>query len=182
MTHPHNHALSFFSHDAHDVRAITIRGEPWFVAADVCRALDLQFEGGATRYLGYLSKDQKRLCAGSTLNRLAGRPIFRGHKIALISESGLYLLIFRAHRCNPTAERFRDWVTSEVLPAIHRDGAYFMGEERVRTGEMSEEALMEKADRLIQEKLKRIKQLKDRKLDGSPSIIVPLLPPNHHHQ
>ncbi len=41
------------------------------------------------------------------------------------------------HRARP----FQDWVTREVLPAVRKDGAYLMGEEKVRTGEMSEGAI-----------------------------------------
>lgn len=40
----------------------------------------------------------------------------------------------------PAAHKFQDWVTREVLPAIRKDGMYVMGEELLRTGEMSEAA------------------------------------------
>ncbi|MBU0563104.1 MAG: hypothetical protein KJ890_06170 [Gammaproteobacteria bacterium] len=55
----------------------------------------------------------------------------------LISESGLYKLILRSD--NPQARLFQDWVTRDVLPAIRKDGAYVMGEEKVASGEMSED-------------------------------------------
>jgi prophage antirepressor-like protein len=44
-------------------------------------------------------------------------------------------------------------VTREVLPAIRRDGAYFAGEEKVRTGEMDEDQLVQKAMTLLQRKV-----------------------------
>ena len=61
----------------------------------------------------------------------------------------------------PEARQFQDWVTRIVLPAIRKDGAYHMGEEKVATGELSEdefllrafEMLKRKADRLHTEKL-----------------------------
>jgi hypothetical protein len=40
----------------------------------------------------------------------------------IISESGLYALIFRSRK--PEARRVRKWVTSEVLPAIRKSGGY----------------------------------------------------------
>ena len=57
----------------------------------------------------------------------------------IVSESGLYKLIMRSDK--PIARYFQDWVTREVLPAVRKDGAYIMGEEKVRTGEMSEGAI-----------------------------------------
>lgn len=44
----------------------------------------------------------------------------------LISESGLYALIFRSRK--PEAQAFRRWVTKEVMPAIRRTGAYSVAE------------------------------------------------------
>lgn len=46
----------------------------------------------------------------------------------LISESGLYKLILRSDK--PQARLFQNWVTRDVLPAIRKDGAYVMGEEK----------------------------------------------------
>jgi len=60
-----------------------------------------------------------------------------GVDLTLLSESGLYKLIMRSDK--PTARPFQDWVTRDVLPAIRKDGAYIMGEEKVRTGEMPED-------------------------------------------
>jgi len=61
------------------------------------------------------------------------------HRQVLVSESGLYKLIMRSDK--PAAKRFQDWVTREVLPALRKDGLYVMGEEKVRTGEMSLEEM-----------------------------------------
>lgn len=64
----------------------------------------------------------------------------------LISESGLYKLIMRSDK--PEARRFQDWVTREVL-AIRKDGAYVAGEEKVKTGEMTEDELIHFADCML---------------------------------
>jgi len=63
----------------------------------------------------------------------------RGGKVTIISESGLYKLVMRSDK--PQAKQFQDWVTREVLPAIRKDGAYIMGEEKVRSGELSKDEL-----------------------------------------
>lgn len=51
----------------------------------------------------------------------------------------MYRLTMRSDK--PNARQFQDWVTREVLPAIRKDGMYVTGEEKVRTGEMSEDEL-----------------------------------------
>jgi prophage antirepressor-like protein len=56
---------------------------------------------------------------------------------------------------NPTIKKFQDWVTKDVLPAIRKDGAYVMGEEKVRTGEMSEDEFVLKAMTMLQGKAQR---------------------------
>lgn len=58
--------------------------------------------------------------------------------VSLVSESGLYKIIMRASPYkNERVKRFQDWVAREVLPALRKDGMYVMGEEKVKTGEMS---------------------------------------------
>lgn len=53
--------------------------------------------------------------------------------MTVISESGLYKMVMRSNK--PEARLFQDWVTQVVLPAIRKDGAYILGEEKVATGE-----------------------------------------------
>ncbi len=50
-------------------------------------------------------------------------------KVRLVTESGLYKLVLRSDK--PEAKEFQHWVTSVVLPAIRKDGAYIEGEEKV---------------------------------------------------
>lgn len=77
-----------------------------------------------------------------TLYPIQGKRGVRNAK--LIAESGLYKLIMRSDK--PEARRFQDWVTREVLPAIRKDGAYIMGEEKVATGELDEDAFMRRVE------------------------------------
>jgi hypothetical protein len=89
--------------------------------------------------------------------------------VKLVSESGLYKLIMRSDK--PEAREFQNWVTKVVLPAIRKDGMYVKDEEKILTGELSDDELYMmtierfklKAERLEQEK-NRLKKDHDRHL------------------
>lgn len=119
------------------------KGEPWFVAKDVALALGLQAKGTGY-YHATLDKSEKMILKGE-VDRIYYPSLFVGSTsmVTIISESGLYKLVMRSDK--PQALAFQNWVTKEVLPAIRKDGAYVMGEEKVRTGEMSEEEFILKA-------------------------------------
>lgn len=101
---------NLFSFDGVDVRVIMRGGEPWFVAADVCRSLDIS---NATDAMRRLDEDER------TLVSIEGAP---PAGLNVISESGLYSLILGSRK--PEARRFKRWVTKEVLPAIRKTGSY----------------------------------------------------------
>lgn len=110
-------ALSVFSfQENHPVRVVLVEGEPWFVAADVCKALDIADNRAAVRKL---DEDEK---GGYSIPTLGGV-----QSVGIVNESGLYTLILRcrdAVKQGTTAWRFRKWVTNEVLPAIRKTGGY----------------------------------------------------------
>jgi prophage antirepressor-like protein len=111
----------------------------------VCRALGLSpYNGSYTHHLRQLHGDEHRNASTSDM----GSPV-RG-SLKLISESGLYKLVMRSDK--PEAREFQDWVTRVVLPAIRKDGAYVMGEEKVVTGEMNEDEFVLKALTILQGK------------------------------
>ncbi len=107
--------LSTFDFNETPVRVVDVEGEPWFVAADVCRVLDL---GNPTEAVRALEDDEKITLSNSEGNPRAGIP----HSLNAISESGLYSLVFRSRK--EEAKTFRRWVTKEVLPAIRKTGRY----------------------------------------------------------
>lgn len=112
------------------VRIVEQNGKPWFVAVDVCKSIGYQIKADGSvntaNAMRYLAAEE------ITTARLSGN---RGSEMKLISESGLYKLIMRSDK--PQARLFQDWVTRDVLPAIRKDGAYVMGEEKkVASGEM----------------------------------------------
>jgi prophage antirepressor-like protein len=100
-----------FSFENHPVRAITIEGDPWFVAADVCEAMCLDNNRNATARLDDEDKGVH------TVDTPSGR-----QEMTVINESGLYSLILTSRK--PEAKRFKKWVTAEVLPSIRKTGAY----------------------------------------------------------
>ena len=96
-----------------NIRAILINGEPWFVAIDVIKALQLT---NPTMSLKALDEDER-----SKFN------LGRQGNTNIISESGLYTLILRCRDAvtpGTIPYRFRKWVTSEVLPQIRKTGRY----------------------------------------------------------
>lgn len=90
------------------VRTLLRDGEPWFVAADVCAALDIQ---NATQAVARLDDEDRAM-----LN------IAPQGETNAVNESGLYSLILGSRK--PEAKPFKKWVTSEVLPAIRKTGGY----------------------------------------------------------
>ena len=94
------------------LRSICIDGEPWFVAADVCKALQI---GNPTMALTRLDADEKALSSIEGLSR-------GNDKGNIVSEAGLYSLILRSRK--PEAKAFKRWITHEVIPSIRKHGAY----------------------------------------------------------
>lgn len=90
----------------------------------------------------------------------------------LISESGLYKVILRSNK--PEARQFQNWVTEAVLPAIRKDGMYVQGEEKVVTGEMTEDELIRKAMTLLDKKVERLSKVVDSHI---MSISLPVAVP-----
>lgn len=90
-----------------------LEGEPWFVAADVCRALGL---GNSRQTLSYLDDDEKGVITSDTLG---GK-----QEMSTINEPGLYSLILRSRK--PEAKAFKRWITHEV---IRKTGGYIAGQE-----------------------------------------------------
>lgn len=124
-----------------DLRVIDREGSPWFLAADVCASLGLQ---NPAQVVGELDPRDKHIQSIG----------LKGRAPWVVSESGLYSLIFKSRK--PEAQAFQRWVTSVVLPAIRKDGGYVAGEEKVATGEMGEDELMARALVMAQNKLTRL--------------------------
>lgn len=111
--------LTTWSYNNSEVRTVTIDNEPWWVLADVCKVLELT---NPTMVAKKLDEDER-----------SKFDLGRQGEAVIINESGLYNVILRSDK--PQAKPFRKWVTSEVLPAIRKHGAYM-------TPETLEEAIL----------------------------------------
>ena len=111
--------LSTFNFESNSIRTLAINNEPWFVAVDVCNALDIANSRDA---LLKLDEDEK-----TTVGLTDSQAGNGAQSISIISESGMYTLILRcrdAVKKGSVPHRFRKWVTAEVLPAIRKTGKY----------------------------------------------------------
>jgi len=102
-----------FNFREQQLRTLVIAGEPWFVAADVCRVLEV---GNTTQAVQALDEDERAMFN-----------IGRQGNANLVNESGLYTLILRSRDAVKKGSKphaFRKWVTAEVLPSIRKTGGY----------------------------------------------------------
>lgn len=102
------------------VRTVEIDGTPWLVGKDVAVALGYKNPGKAI--IAHVDEEDKRLEMLPQEADSQNGNVSPSSKTALINESGLYSLILSSKM--PKAKAFKRWVTSEVLPAIRKNGAY----------------------------------------------------------
>lgn len=102
-------AIQIFEHEAFgQIRVIDRDGEPWFVGADVCKALE---HSNVSVALDRLDEDER-----SKFN------LGRQGDTWCVNEPGLYTLVLGSRK--PEAKAFKRWITHEVLPAIRQNGYY----------------------------------------------------------
>ena len=111
-----------------EIRTISENGAVLFCGSDVARAL------GYSNTRDALAKHCKGVAKRDTPTGGGEQPL------AFIPESDLYRLIFRSKL--PSAERFTDWVTTEVLPSIRKNGGYIAQQETLSPEELMAKALM----------------------------------------
>lgn len=112
------------------VRVVEKDGEPWFVANDVCRILNISNTKDGMKTL---DDDEK---TGVDIIDPHGRT----QNTNAISEPGLYSLVLRSRK--PEAKAFKRWITHDVIPSIRKHGAY-MTRETLQKSLSSPEALIE---------------------------------------
>ena len=98
-----------------NIRVVQQDGEPWFVAVDICKALDISNNRDA---ISRLDADEKGVASTDTLS---GR-----QQVTIINEPGLYSLVLGSRK--PEAKLFKRWITHEVIPTIRKHGAYMTPE------------------------------------------------------
>ncbi|MGI6201610.1 MAG: phage antirepressor KilAC domain-containing protein [Christensenellales bacterium] len=100
----------FKNPDFGEIRTVAREDGPWFVAADVCKVLELNHT--ATRRIEEDEKDTLHLTQGTP-----GNP-----NVTIVNERGLYALVLGSRK--PRARAFRRWITHDVIPAIRQHGGY----------------------------------------------------------
>ena len=101
----------FNSNEFGEIRTVMKDGEPMFCLTDVCKALEISNVGNVRQRLS-----EKGIHTADT-------PTNGGmQKMTFINEANLYRTIFQSRK--KSAERFTDWVTTEVLPSIRKTGSY----------------------------------------------------------
>lgn len=140
-----NELKCFNSEEFGDVRTVTINGDPWFVGKDVAAALG--FTNPRDAISTHVFDEDKGV---ESIDTLGGK-----QKMTVINESGLYALVFGSRL--KSAQRFKHWVTSEVLPAIRRTGGYQVPAPQGK--ELLALAVLE-AQKTIEEQNKAIEKMK----------------------
>lgn len=135
-----------------EIRVEQLGLDPWFIAKDICTALDLT---NVTETLKRLDEDE--LSITEVIDSIG-----RKQRMYIVNESGLYNLILQSRKLE--AKKFKKWITSEVIPSIRRNGGYIAGQEN-----LSEDELMAKALLVAQNKIAE----KDRLLkEAEPKLLL----------
>lgn len=144
----------FKNDDFGKIRATEIDGEPWFVGKDIAEVLGYS---NPRKAMGDHVDDEDK--GVTKCDTLGGQ-----QNLVIINESGLYSLILGSKL--PTAKKFKRWVTSEVLPAIRRHGAYMTDEKAFDVTHNSSglaDLLQQAADQLKQKDI-QIERMKPKAL------------------
>ncbi|WP_346234543.1 phage antirepressor [Lysinibacillus telephonicus] len=130
--------LQIFNFESNDIRVVEVNKEPWFVATDVCKVLELS---NPTMAVGRLENDER-----SKFN------LGRQGETNIVNESGLYELIFASRK--PSAKLFKKWIKQEVLPSIRKHGAY-MTPDTIEKVLLNPDTIIQLATNLKEEQEKR---------------------------
>lgn len=152
-----NELQIFNSPEFGDIRTVEIDGKPYFVGTDVAKAL------------GY-AKPNNAVSTHCRYTLKRGIATKQGNmsEMVLIPEGDIYRLIIRSKLSS--AERFERWVFDEVLPAIHHNGGYIMGQENLSDSELMAKAILV-AQKTIEHKNQIIEQQKAKIEADRPKTI-----------
>ena len=145
-----NELQIFNSEEFGEIRTVSIDDEPWFVASDICKALDISNPSVA---IARLDEDER-----SKFN------LGRQGEGNIVNEYGLYSLVLASRK--PEAKKFKRWITHEVIPSIRKHGGYVAGQETMTDDQLLAKALLvaqskiAERDQIIAKKQERIEQMK----------------------
>ena len=157
------------------------KGDPWFCAKDLCDVLGYKRADNAVRQhvnpldaLKQCIKVEDHIKRDGTIRERLIQMIF-------VNESGFYALVLGSKL--PTAVKFKDWVTSVVLPQIRKTGGYIpvkegeSEEETIRNAEEILRATLKKKEELLEQQKKLLHQQEvqmglDKKLIGEQDVEI----------
>lgn len=138
--------VQLFNFENHEVRSLLLNNEPWFVGKDVAEVLG---------YAKPLNAIAQHVDKDDSLKQGLTDSLGRQQKTIFVNESGLYALIFGSKL--ESAQKFKRWVTSEVLPTLRKTGQYQVKE--LSGQELMAKALIE-AQSFLAAKDKQIEEMK----------------------
>lgn len=150
-----NELQAFNSEEFGEIRTVSINDEPWFVASDICKALELS---NATVSVQRLDEDEK-----SKFNLGLS-----GGDTNCVNEYGLYSLVLASRK--PEAKKFKRWITHEVIPSIRKHGGYIAGQETMTDDQLLAKALLvaqskiAERDQIIAQKQECIEQMRPKEV------------------
>lgn len=143
----------FTNEEFGEIRTSLVNSEPMFCLSDICKSLGLSQPSKVKERLNEKGvRTIPTLTSGGEQNLL------------YINEPNLYKAIFQSRK--ESAERFTEWVTSDVLPSIRKNGGYIAGQETLSDDELLSKALLvahnkiAERDKIIEQKQARIEQMK----------------------
>jgi anti-repressor protein len=143
------------------------KGEPWFCAKDLCDVLGYKKACDSVKQHVRYDDTMKRGVWVEVGKKKDGTPAKRLTQMIFVNESGFYALVLGSKLAS--AVKFKDWVTSVVLPQIRKTGGYIP----VKEGE-SEEETIRNAEEILRATLKKKEMLleQQRKLIGEQDVEI----------
>ena len=106
-----------FHFQGKEIQIKVVDNEPWFLAADIAKALTVK---DTSRMINNANIKEKHVRA--ILNITLGGE----QKMLFVDEAGMYKILMKSRKA--VADEFQDWVSEEVLPSIRKTGSYSVNE------------------------------------------------------
>ena len=151
------------------------KGDPWFCAKDLCDVLGYKKACDSVKQHVRYDDTMKRGVWVEVGMKKDGTPAKRLTQMIFVNESGFYALVLGSKLAS--AMKFKDWVTSVVLPQIRKTGGYIpvkegeSEEETIRNAEEILRATLKKKEELLEQQKKLLEEQKAR-LDGQKAWIA----------
>ena len=148
------------------------KGDPWFCAKDLCDVLGYKKSSDSVKQHVRYDDTMKRGVWVEVGMKKDGTPAKRLTQMIFVNESGFYALVLGSKL--PSAVKFKDWVTSVVLPQIRKTGGYIpvhegeSEEETIRNAEEILQATLKEKEMLLEQQRKLIEEqdVEIRRLNG----------------